>query len=246
MEEGFSLLSEFLNGRSIYAPVRRLLNLVFAVSITSYWYSALYGDYTIAHVLNPEKVLGLFASGRFFIPFSLFVVVYYSTQWVAVLVFALLGNLGARWLIGHLGRSDWSKKHVRVWLRRIYRSNQYTQMGITPELLEIALDKARTELTEVTLMEIRKDLRVEVKKAEANFILFCRTILAMTIYVNVLPMFSTTLYWSALGVLIVAISIVCMSVVVLHVVPEWLKRLRAEFDVVLETVQHGQPMRSKG
>jgi len=245
MEEGYTLLGDFLKGRSLYAPMRRLLNLVFTTSLTSYAYIYFYGAYEVMDLVKGETLLRAFVSGTFIIPFSLFVIVYYLTQWGAALIFEVAIYIGTFKLARRLIRSKWSQKHIRLWLQRIYRSSKYAPQPLSPALMQQVLAQVKTELTHKALVDMKKSLEVPIKAAEASFILFVRTVIAITVYFNALPQFGHRLFWSVLVVLVIAMVIVCFGVILLKVIPEMLMRLRQECDRII-SILDGQRTPEQG
>lgn len=237
MDQFFTLLTDFLRGRSLYAPLRRLLNLVFTISLTSYLYVHYFGAYSVDDLLSLRFLAESFIRGAFIVPFSLFAIVYYVTQWTASLMFGGISYFATvlfmRWFI----KQQWTQQHIRLWLRRIYRSSKYTPKPLNSQMVEQALVQVKTEMTQETLVDIRTSLQDQIKAAEASFILFFRIVVTITCYYGTLPQFGSRLYWTVLVVLVLAMFIITAGVVILTVVPEVLARFRVECDSVLQLVQ---------
>lgn len=228
MQQFDLLLRQFLEGRSIYGPVRRVLNFVFTVSLTSYLYTRVYGPYRIYELSERDAIIGFFTSGTFIIPFSLFVIVYFLTQWVAALFFLGCSNLALVIGAKYLREKRWKQREIRSLMRDFERTKHYwpeqpsqIDMGRLVVLL-------RDQLNPQLLSELKEELKEPVKKAEASFILFARTALAVTVYFNALPQFGWRLYALIFTVLAVAMLILIAGVVILQVIPHLVARVRTE------------------
>jgi hypothetical protein len=233
------LLGQFLSGRSFYAPVRRALNMLFTISLTSYLYIQVHGPYRIYQLDERDEIIAFFTSGFFFIPFSFFIITYYVTQWVPAFIFDF-GAYVVRVLIARkLSRKNFSKRWIRRWINRIVLNSKYTPRRFSRAELERVLLELRTHVTSTQLSQMRESFKAPLKQAEANFILFSRTVVAITVYFNVLPQFGWKLYVLVLGVLVFAMSILVVGVVVLHVLPEVITTMLKAIDTI-QSAQNGE------
>lgn len=228
MQQFDLLIRQFLEGRSIYGPVRRVLNFVFTTSLTSYWYVRVYGSYRIYEFSERDAIIAFFTSGTFIIPFSLFVIVYYVTQWVASAFFLGCSNLALVLGAKYVREKRWKPREIRRLMRELEATKHYwpeqpsrIDMGRLVVLL-------RDQLSPQVLSELKEELKEPVKKAEASFILFARTTLAVTVYFNALPQFGWRLYALILTVLVVAMLILIAGVFILQVIPHLMTRVRTE------------------
>lgn len=88
MNELFLFIGDYLKGQNVYPVFRRILNLLFNISITSFFYEKCYGDYTWFNYYDYKGILDFFIKGGFFIPLSIFLVVYGTTQFLAMIIFS--------------------------------------------------------------------------------------------------------------------------------------------------------------
>ena len=205
-----------------------MLNFVFTVSLTSYWYVRVYGPYRIYEFSERDAIIAFFTSGTFIIPFSLFVIVYYVTQWVASFVFLAFTNLALVLGAKYVREKRWKPREIRRLMRELEATKHYwpeQPSGIDMGRLVVLF---RDQLSPQVLAEIKEDLKEPVKKAEASFILFARTTLAVTVYFKALPQFGWRLYALILTVLVVAMLILIAGVVILQVIPHVMTRVRTE------------------
>ena len=76
MNEVFFIAGDYLKGKSIYPAFRRILNLLLNISISSFIYEKCYGVYSWLNYNDYKGILTFFIKGNFFIPLSIFIVVY--------------------------------------------------------------------------------------------------------------------------------------------------------------------------
>jgi hypothetical protein len=233
MQQIDALLSQFLHGRSLYAPVRRILNLVFAVSLTSYLYIRTHGSYHIFKLSQREEIFNFFTRGEFIIPFSLFVIVYYITQWIPAVVLSAI----TFWLRARLARvfthKKMPKRERNSLINSFVKYSRYTPTPLTKAQAHEIMGLFITHVTQDELQLMIKETEAPIKTLEANLILFFRTMLAITVYFVSLPQFGWRLYTLVLVVLICAMILIFCASLVLKVLPPFLQRVRLEMEQYL-------------
>lgn len=80
-------IADYLKGKQIYAPIRRVLNFIFLISITSFFYEVIYGRYVWIEITEYQMILDFFVKGSFFIPLTIFTIVYFITYMISYLLF---------------------------------------------------------------------------------------------------------------------------------------------------------------
>jgi len=222
------VLKQFLEGQSIYGPVRRLLNFVFTTSLTSYLYVRFYGPYRIFEFGERDAIIEFFTSGFFTIPFSLFVIVYFVTEWLASGLFLIITNLALIVGAKYLREKRWARKDILSFMRDVEQTKHYWPEQPSNMDMGRLVVLFRDQLSPQALSELKEELNEPVKKAEASFILFVRTTIAVSVYFIALPEFGGGLYALILVVLFMAMSILLGGVVVLQVFPHLMARVRSE------------------
>lgn len=80
MIERLFLLSDYLNSSNILNSLRRLFNLLFCFSISAFIYKIIFGQYNWYNFNEYILILDFFVNGDFFVPFSIFVLVFSLTE----------------------------------------------------------------------------------------------------------------------------------------------------------------------
>ena len=55
----------FIDGKSIYKPIRKVLNLLFCLSITAFVYKTIYGPYQLYDLSEYKRIISFFIDGVF-------------------------------------------------------------------------------------------------------------------------------------------------------------------------------------
>lgn len=223
-----TVLKQFLEGRSMYGPLRRLLNFVFTTSLTSYLYVQVYGPYRIYELSERDAIIEFFTSGVFIIPFSLFVIVYYLTEWVAGFFFLACTNLALVLGAKYVREKHWAPNEVLGLMKELEATKHYWPEQPSRIDMGRLVVLVRDQLSPEVLSELKEELNEPVKNAEASFILFVRTTIAVSVYFNALPQFGWRLFLLILTVLVVAMLILIGGVFVLQIIPHLMKRVRSE------------------
>lgn len=230
-----TLLAQFLSGRSLYAPLRRVLNFVFVASLASYAFIHFHGPYRIFQWSERDAIINFFVHGDFTIPFALFVIVYYITQWIPVFLFGGLVYLIRIKMVRVITRKRISKRKVQKWVNYFLKLSEYTPEPLTKEQAIGVFQQYLAHLTPSEVTKLEKEMEEPLKLAEANIILFFRTALAITVYFNTLPHFGWRLYTLVITVLLVALFLLIIATLLLQVLPPLLHRLRQEVERYLQS-----------
>ncbi len=93
MKELFNIANYYIEGKPIYAPIIRLLNLLFLLCISSFIYEKIYGVYEWLDISDYKSILNYLIKGKFFIPFSIFITVYSITQFISFMIIRVIMHL---------------------------------------------------------------------------------------------------------------------------------------------------------
>jgi hypothetical protein len=104
------ILFIILKGKSVYPAVRRLLILLFNVSIASFLYEKFYGKYTWLNYNDYKGILDFFIKGHFFIPFSIFVMVYGTLQFLSISLFYAINHFKSVKMIKEILQYQFNKE----------------------------------------------------------------------------------------------------------------------------------------
>lgn len=238
MKDLGAFLTAFLQGKTIYTPARRILNVLFSASITSYVFERTHGHYHWLDFQDYKAMLDFMIKGHFFIPFSLFIIVHYLTRWFAGLIFLLVVYLPTARMTREIVKHKVTRRSVRGITNQVMKaSKSIAPIAITPELIGQMVDSMRASITQETFQEVTRGVNEQKGNAEASFILFFRAAVTITVYFATLPMFGWKLYTLTLIVLAVAMFLMIVGSVLLELTPVILKKMYEEAEAIIAAHQ---------
>lgn len=226
MGEIFNIASHFVQGKPVFIPVRRLLNLLFNISISSFLYVRYFGSYTLLSFNQYKEAIDFFIKGKFFIPFSIFIVVYAFTQTIASIVFYLSTHFWSVRNQRKILKHKMKKSEIDKGLKNISSLSEYlSPEKLTKEQMVEFYNKFREEFTQEAFQELVAALKEPKDNIEANFLFTFRMLVAITIYFISLPEFSGLLYVFVLITLLILSYFFIISYRLLDVIPTTTKKL---------------------
>lgn len=221
MKEGaLNIAAYFIDGKPIYPALRRALNLLFNISIASFVYQLFYGYYTWLDITDYKGILNFFIKGKFFIPFSVFLVVYAITQFLAVVVFATINHIKSVKLQRQILSYEYKKNNIDEGLEAVNLvSTAVAPIDLTPELLIETYQKLRTHLNEEAYKKVEEALEKPRQSLQNNFILAFRAFIAITIFKISLPEFGWLLYSLTTIIFIVGMLALVLAYRFLDILP---------------------------
>ncbi len=220
MNEIFIIAGDYLKGKSVYPAFRRILNLLFNISIASFIYEKCYGNYTWLNYNDYKGILNFFIKGHFFIPFSIFIVVYSLTQFLSIAFFIALNHFKTIKITREILHYQFKKETVDEQLNEIKKVSKYViPIRLTKKTMLEVYKELRNQITTEAFEKIEKGLTEPKQNLEANFILAFRMTIAITIYFFSLPQFGWLLYLTAMAVLVLGMYVLIISYRFLDIIP---------------------------
>lgn len=183
MTELFNIASHFIQGKPIYQPARRLLNLLLNVSISSYFYVLWFGQYQWLDVTDYKGILDFFVGGQFFLPFSIFIMVYVATETIGSGLFAALTHFWSVRNQRRLLNYSLTSEHVDIGAEIVQDFSKVVLPDeLTKEKMIAFYKKYSPEITPEALQELKTVLTEPKKNLESNFTTTCRIAIALLVY----------------------------------------------------------------
>lgn len=230
------IIENFLKGKETYPVLRRIVNLLLSLSITSYFFEWIYYPYEWLDITDYKAITDFFIKGFFIIPLLLFVTIHWGIQQLAYVFLVLtVQRKTARWIeklselkvkktdlltaskvaSEQLG-AKLSKEERLTWVARLY---QYLKASVDP----------------IQWSQIERKLGVQQAVVKSHFFLLVRLAIALTIYIFVLPHFGLALYVVATILTLAGLSILWYGYLILEILPVVVRK------VDLEMQQHVPP-----
>jgi len=235
MNEIFIIAGDYLKGKSVYPAFRRMLNLLFNISIASFVYEKCYGHYNWLNYNDYKGILDFFIKGNFFIPFSIFLVVFGTIQFLSISTFSLLNHFKTIKITREILQYQFKKETVDESLKELNKvSKIVTPMRLTKNTMIELYKELRTTITPEAFEEIEKGLKEPKQNLEANFTLAFRMTIAISIYFFSLPQFGWLLYVTALIVLLIGMYILLISFRFLDILPTLMRKFHTQAEEYLK------------
>jgi hypothetical protein len=235
MNEIFIIAGDYLKGKSVYPAFRRILNLFFNISIASFVYEKCYGNYSWLNYNDYKGILDFFIKGNFFIPFSIFLVVYGTTQFLSIAFFSALNHFKSIKITREILQYQFKKETVDERLKEIKKVSKYVSpISLTKNTMLEVYQELRKQITPEAFEEIEKGLKEPKRNLEANFSLAFRMAIAITIYFFSLPQFGWLLYLSAVIVLFIGMYVLMISYRFLDIIPTLMRKFHHQAEEYLK------------
>jgi hypothetical protein len=238
VKELFNIASYYIQGKPVYPAIRRILNLLFNISIASFIYEKCYGTYTWYNYNDYKEILDFFIKGRFFIPFSIFVVVYGLTQILSNAFFSIFNHFKSVKLQREILKYQFKKETIDERLADIQNVSKHViPIELTPELILQAYHALRKDLKPEDFQKIENELKQPKQNIEANFDMAFSALAAITLYFFTLPQFGWLLYAIVSVVLIVGMYILTIAYRLLDVTPTILRQFHVQAEIYLRELE---------
>jgi len=235
MNEIFLFFGDYLKGKSILPSIRRLLNLLFNMSISSFLFERIYGFYTWLNYNDYKGILDFFIRGKFFIPFSIFLVVYGTTQFLAMIIFSTVNFFKGVKLNKEILEYQFKKDLIDQRLNEINKVSEIVSpIKLTKETLVSLYQNLRAHLTPEAFENMEASLKEPKQNLEATFTLTFRMMIAITIYFISLPQFGWFLYSIAAVFILVGMYIIMIAYRFLDVFPTLMRKFHHQAEEYLQ------------
>jgi hypothetical protein len=235
MNEILIIAGDYLKGKSVFPAFRRLLNLLFNISISSFVYEACYGKYTWFNYNDYKGILDFFIKGNFFIPFSIFLVVYSLSQFFSIAFFNALNHFKTIKITREILQYQFKKEAVDARLKEINKVSKYVSpIRLTKNTMLAIYQELRNHIPPEGFDEIEKGLKEAKQNLEDNFSLAFRMVIAITIYFFSISQFGWVLYLTAMTVLITVMYILMISCRFLDIIPTLMRKFHHQAEEYLK------------
>ncbi len=225
MNEIFIIAGDYLKGKSVYPAFRRMLNLLFNISIASFLFEKCYGKYSWLNYNDYKGILDFFIKGNFFIPFSIFLVVYSLTQFLSTAVFITINHFKTISITREILEYQFKKETIDEGLAEINKVSKYVSpIRLTKNIILAGYQELRNHITPEAFEEIEKGLKEPKQNLESNFSLAFRMLIAITIYFITLPQFGWALYILAMIVLLLGMYALMIGYRFFDILPTIMRR----------------------
>lgn len=219
MKEITQIAIDYLQGKEIYPQVRRLLSQVFIICLTSYFYIIICGNYQWYSITEYKLIIDYIVSGKFIVPFSIYVIVYFCVRVLETGVFYFTSHYKANKLQRAINEFSISQVKIRFLLNSIYRvSKKVIPIDLTKELLVNVVKENQNDIN-MLIKTLNEQSSTVQKNFEINFNMLFRAFLTILFVHNSIPNFNPYLFVICISILILSMYILTKAFHVIQVAP---------------------------
>jgi len=235
MNDILLIIGDYLKGKTIIPQIRRILNFIFTISITAFFYEIVIGPYSWIEITDYKGILDFFVKGNFYVPLFMYVVVYVSVSVLSYILFDLFVDKK---------RDKWTEKIIKYELIKKIDEDSYWNIGRTNNsIAKKPIDKSKIKslydsltkkIGNEELTKLQKGLSEAKKDLSSNFTLILRGFVAITIYFFTVDELGIVILIVSLLVLICIGIILRIIYVFLDIIPALVRKLRDTVVVFFE------------
>lgn len=223
---------DYMRGRTVYPVGRRVLNLLFNVSISSFFFEWIYGPYVWYDYHDYKRIADFFVKGHFFIPFSIFIILHAVTYYVPLFIFELKKVFKTQ---------KWIRKVIMWELKKEEANNIYLKTDeaskyIAPSKVnfEDLYRDLKSQVDPKMWESIQNGMKRSVQNLEHNFCFAFRGLVAITVYFISIPQFGWLLYLTVFVLLVLSMVIMLYAACFFTVLPTLVRKMAFEVERYFE------------
>lgn len=227
MNEYLFVVGDYLKGKPTYPVIRRLLNLLFSISLTSFLFKIFYFPYRLYDITDYKSIISFFIEGNFFVPFSIFIIIHYFLDWISEGFFALFTLRKSSEIVTEIYNYELNKYDYKSVLGKI-NNNPFIKMPINfnKSVIGDLIRHLSNEITVVQLQEAEVQLEVQKTNTKESFKLSVKACLTFTVYFFIVPYFGWVLYTLVMIVLFFVAFGLYFSYLIMDILPVIISRFQ--------------------
>jgi hypothetical protein len=229
MNQLTSLITDFLNGKSLFSPLTRTFNVLMSASITSWLFTRIYFPYSIIPFSDYRAIIHFFLNGDFFPPLMIFLIVHYSLGIIAETIFSLtILHYSSKW-INKIIKYKTKIKDFDSTLKRIDEIPIMTMpVKINKPIFLKYFEYIKNSIKPEDLAKAKIALEKNKRNVNSNFKLAFKSIFLVTIYFISIRYFGCLLYGLSITVLIALLLFFLIFYLIMEVAPTLISKMNQE------------------
>lgn len=231
MKDLLFVFTDYLKGNPVYPEIRRDLNLILNINISSFLYEKIIGKYTWIEILDYKSILDFFVKGNFIIPLSLYVLTYSTIAITAFLFFDLRLNYKKIIATERIKSNEWDKERFDEMLESLTKFNlKFKVASYSKEKIILFYKNKIRSASKNDIDEIEKLIEIQKRNLSTLFSLIYKMLIAVIIYYFSLSNFPLGLFASALIIFGGIIFLIIMAYRLIDILPTLHEYLNNQVD----------------
>lgn len=238
MEQVTNIVGKFLNGKPIFTQIKRILDVIFIASISSYIFESYSGKYEWLNYDDYKGILDFFIKGKFIIPLSIYLFVFYLTTFIS-------SNILVGLIIKKSHKYQNKIRGINLQLEKIESNELTNENFLTGENLKkyFPIPKAALDLYviiseslkgRITFEKLRFEIDREKNEFQLTLNLLFRALIALIFYFIALPALGKGLFFFLVFTIIIIIIVFSCGLLLLNILPSMIQKLNIEMNKLLE------------
>lgn len=227
----YKIAEDYIQGKSIYRPIIRILNLLFITSLSSFYYETFFGKYVWIDIFDYKSILDFFIKGNFFIPFSLFLIIYFLLDCVSSLIFFVFKSVGNSLLTKPIKYHYLKRQPVENRINEINLvSSFFSPVNLTKKSFFDFYGKLRTELDHKIMIEISNETKKPKEDLKKTFDLIIKILILIITYYKIFTQLGSWTITIIIICLIISLMFIIFVYKILEILPYLLEKLHYIFE----------------
>lgn len=238
MNQYLFFIGDYLKGKPVYPTFRRVLNLLFSISLTSFLFEKFYFKYSWLDITDYKSILNFFIKGNFFVPFSLFIIIHYFLDWLSDTVFTLSTMKKTSKIIKKIWDYQFSKSDYKAILEKT-NDNPVVDLpeAFNKSYILSIYDHLVKSIPAEQWTAMEKALDDQKRSTQESFKLAFKALVTITIYFITIPYFGWILYSLVLVVLTFILIGLYYGYLLMEIVPSAIRRFHIEVIKYLQSIK---------
>lgn len=227
----YKIAEDYIQGKSIYRPILKILNLLFIISLSSFYYEKFFGRYVWLDITDYKSILDFFIKGSFFIPFSTFLITYIFINLASNLIFIVFKFFGDLVFTRPIKYHYLRRQSIEDRISEINLVSSFiVPVNLTKRSFFDFYVKLRNELNHNVLFELSKEIERPKENLEKTFDLIVKVIILIFTYYTTLPQFGSWTMTIIILCLIISMIFITFAYKILSILPYLLEKLYYIFE----------------
>jgi hypothetical protein len=231
-----TILDNFLRGRATYAPMRRVLNVIFSISIAAFLFKRFYFQYELLDISDYKGAINFLINGDFIVPLILFVISHYLTHFIGYIFFALTTTRKSTRWISKIVKIKIKKKDLEFNTAKINKTGLVKLPKIDRSWIMDSYNLLKGILDDKQWKRAALMLKRQTENIQRNFLLLFKSVIVISIYFfSTVQHFGLILYCITIAGLLAGMVFLWYSYLVLDVLPTLIRKIDFEIQQHLAT-----------
>jgi hypothetical protein len=207
MNDILNIANYILEGKPFHDKARRFLNFLFLVSVTSFTYRWLIGDYRFLDIGDYKGILNFFIEGKFFIPVSIYACLYGMTELFGFLLFSVITHIKLIQFKRKIMVTELDDETFKDGVEMILFMTRYLSgHNLTAKQIIVAYKENVNIIPHAEINVLQQEMAKNTDDMKRYFIFCIRAMIAISIFKVTLPEFHWLAYTGVIFILMVCLA----------------------------------------